>query len=155
LEKIKIVNLGPQLVIGLRKRGHYREIAEMFARLYKYASEKGAEFSGMPAFICHESPEEAREADKAGNAEIEVVTPIKERIKCNNEMDCYTIPGGKMAKIVHKGPYEECETTYNELFTWIKENNKRIIGPIREVYLNDPKEVETEEILTEIYVPIE
>lgn len=155
MKEIKIVNLKPQLVIGIRKRGHYREIAEMLPRLYKYASEKSAEFSGMPTFICHESPEEAAEADKTGNADIEIAAPIKERIEGNNEMSCYTIPGGKMAKIVHKGPYEECEPTYNELFTWIKENNKKIIGPIREIYLNDPREVGPEETLTEIYIPIE
>lgn len=155
MKEITIVDLNPQLVIGIRKKGHYKEIAELLPRLYKYASENGAEFSGMPTFICHESAEETIEADKTGNADIEVVAPIKERIKGNDEMDCYTIPGGKMAKIVHKGPYEECETTYNELFSWIKENNKKITGPIREVYLNDPGEVGPDETLTEIYIPIE
>ncbi len=29
-----------------------------------------------------------------------------------------------------------------------------VAGPIREVYLNDPREVGLEEALTEIYVPI-
>ncbi|GAH06344.1 unnamed protein product, partial [marine sediment metagenome] len=36
-----------------------------------------------------------------------------------------------------------------------EKNNKRIIGPIREVYLNDPREVGPEETITEIYVPID
>jgi len=31
---------------------------------------------------------------------------------------------------------------------------KTIIGPIREVYLNDPTTVKKEEILNEIYAPI-
>ena len=60
-----------------------------------------------------------------------------------------------MARIVHKGPYEECGPTYEKLFAWIKENNKKIVGPTREVYLNDPKDVSPEEILTEILAPIE
>ena len=60
-----------------------------------------------------------------------------------------------MAKTVHRGPYEACEPTYAKLFAWIGENGKRIAGPLREVYLNDPKEVPPEEILTEIYAPIE
>jgi effector-binding domain-containing protein len=29
------------------------------------------------------------------------------------------------------------------------------MGPIREIYLNDPREVSPEELLTEIYAPIE
>ena len=155
MKEINIINLKPQLVLGIRKRGHYKEISEMLPRLYEYGSKKGAEFSGMPTFICHETPEEVEEADKTGNADIEVVAPIKERIEETDEISCYTIPGGKMAKIVHKGPYEECESTYSELLSWIKENNKKIIGPIREVYLNDPREVGPEETLTEIYTPIE
>ena len=59
-----------------------------------------------------------------------------------------------MAKIVHRGPYEECEPTYDRLFAWIARNGMSITGPIREAYLNDPREVPQEEILTEIYVPV-
>jgi effector-binding domain-containing protein len=59
-----------------------------------------------------------------------------------------------MAKIVHYGPYEDCEPTYDKLFKWFTDNDKEISGPIREVYLNDPKEVKKEEIMTEIYAPI-
>ena len=32
--------------------------------------------------------------------------------------------------------------------------NKEITGPIREIYINDPREVAEEDILTEIYVPV-
>ena len=155
MEKIEIINLEPQLVIGIRKRGYYKDIAEMLPKLYEYASKKGAEFSGMPTFICHESLGEIEEANNTGNADIEIVAPIKNNIEENNEMHCYNLPGGKMAKIIHKGPYDASEPTYNELFEWIKKNNKKIIGPTRESYLNDPREVGPEETLTEIYVPID
>ncbi len=59
-----------------------------------------------------------------------------------------------MAKIIHKGPYEACAPTYEKLYTWIEQNGKTITGPVREVYLNDPREVGIEEALTEIYAPI-
>ena len=36
-----------------------------------------------------------------------------------------------------------------------EKNGKKIVGPIREAYLNDPREVRLEEALTEIYVPID
>ena len=60
-----------------------------------------------------------------------------------------------MAKIIHKGPYHECQPTYETLYSWIEQKGKRIVGPVREVYLNDPNEVSSEDILTEIYAPIE
>lgn len=38
-----------------------------------------------------------------------------------------------------------------KIFYWIAENGKIISCPVREVYLNDPREVHPDEILTEIY----
>ena len=111
-------------------------------------------FPAPPIFVCYETAEEAMEADKTGTADVEVAAPIVEKIEETEEIKCYTLPGGKMAKIIHKGPYDKCETTYNKIFAWIDKNGKKIAGPIREVYLNDPREVGLEEALTEIYIPI-
>jgi AraC family transcriptional regulator len=154
MEEVTVVDVKPQLVAGIRKRGHYREIAELLPKLYEYAAKKGAKFTAPPTFVCHETAEEAMEADKTGNALVEVAAPIAETIEEIDEIKCYTLPGGKMAKIIHKGPYEKCASAYNKIFSWINMNGKKIVGPTREVYLNDPREVDSEEILTEIYVPI-
>ena len=136
MEEEIVVDVKPQLVAGIRKRGHYREIAELLPKLYEYATKKGATFTTPPTFVCHETAEEATEADKTGNAFVEVPAPIAEKIE---EMKCYTLPGGKMAKIIHKGPYDKCGPTYNKTFAWINKNEKTIAGPTREVYLNDPR----------------
>jgi AraC family transcriptional regulator len=154
MREVTVVDVKPQLVAGIRKRGHYREIAELLPKLYEYAAKKGAQFTAPPLFVCHETPEEAMEADKTGTADIEVAAPIAEKIEETEEIKCYTLPGGKMAKIVHKGPYDKCEPTYNKIFAWIEKNGKKIVGPTREAYLNDPNEVGLEEALTEIYIPI-
>ena len=154
MDEVTVVDVKPLLVAGIRKRGQYRQIAELLPRLYQYAATKGAKFTAPPLFVCHETPEEAAEADKTGNADVEVAAPIAEKIEETEEIKCYTLPGGKMAKIIHKGPYDKCEQTYNKIFAWIQKNGKRIVGPIREAYLNDPTEVGLEEALTEIYIPI-
>jgi effector-binding domain-containing protein len=154
MEEITVVDVKPQLVAGIRKKGYYREIAELLPKLYEYATKKGAKFTAPPIFVCHETAEEAMEADKTGTAYVEVAAPIAEKIEETEEIKCYTLPGGKMAKTIHKGPYDKCETTYNKIFAWIEKNGKKIVGPIREAYLNDPREVGLEEALTEIYIPI-
>ena len=64
------------------------------------------------------------------------------------------LPGGHIAHVVHKGPYETCEPTYLALFAWIENKGLTICGPIREMYPNDPREVPPEEITTDIYVPV-
>jgi len=154
MEEITVVDVKPQLVAGIRKKGYYREIAELLPKLYEYATKKGAKFTAPPIFVCHETAEEAMEADKTGTAYVEVAAPIAEKIEETEEIKCYTLLGGKMAKIIHKGPYDKCETAYNKIFAWVDKNGKKIAGPTREVYLNDPREVGLEEALTEIYIPI-
>jgi effector-binding domain-containing protein len=156
MEEVTVVEVDSQLVVGMRKRGRYQEMATMIPQLCRYAAENGAQFRGRPTFVCHEkSVEEARKADQEGNADVEVAVPIAEEVDGTDEIKCYELPGGKMARIVHKGPYEECESAYETLFAWLGENGKTLVGPIREVYLNDPNEVPPAEILTEIYAPIE
>ena len=155
MEEVTVVEVKPQLVLGMRKRGKYEEIAIMLPQIVQHIIEKGVQIAGPPVFVCHEtSAEEVKKADSEGNADVEVAWPVAVKMEGADEMTCYELSGGKMAKIVHKGPYQECESTYEKLFAWIAQNGKTIAGPLREVYLNDPREVPEEEILTEIYAPI-
>jgi len=154
-EEISIVNVKPQLVLGMRKKGPYQNIAVMIPQICQFAAQNGIQMIGPPLFICHEtSPETAIKADKEGNADVEVAVPIAMRGEETEDIKCYKLPGAKMAKIIHKGPYREETATYQKLFAWLKENGKTVVGPMREVYLNDPHEVSEEELLIEIYAPI-
>jgi len=137
------------------KACRYSEIATILPHLFEFALGKGIQIQG-PIFVCHEvTPEDAMKANEEGNADIEVAIPISGKVKNTEEIKSYVLPGGEMAKIIHKGLYEACAPTYQKLFAWLETDGKRIAGPIREVYLNDPHEVPPEEILTEIYAPIE
>lgn len=156
MEEISIVEVKPQTVLGMRKRGAYKEIAIMLPKIAEYAIKNDIQITGHPLFVCHEkTPEEVMEADKAGNADVEVAFPVSKAVEGTEDIKSYELPGGKMAKIIHKGPYEDCGPTYEKLYRWLAENQMKITGPIREAYPNDPREVPTEEILTEIYAPIE
>jgi effector-binding domain-containing protein len=156
MSEITVVEIEKQKVVGIRKTGKYSLIGELLPRLYEYASSKGAEFNGPPMFICHEiEVEDVINADMEGSADVEVVFPIKQNIEESDDIKCYELEGGKMAKIVHKGPYDTCQPTYQKLYNWVLENGKMIMGPIREAYINDPNEVGMEKAITEIYAPIQ
>ena len=142
-------------VICTRRRGPYRLIAEMIPELCCYAEEKGLDITGPPMFICHEmTPEEAMEADKNECADVEVVLPISGPTEENEEITCYEIPTETVACVVHRGPYDSVTPAYEALYAWIEDHGKKITGPIREIYLNDPAEVPPEEILTQICIPV-
>ena len=156
MEEITVVEVKPQRVLGMRKRGKYEMIATMLPHLSEFAVGRGMQIQGPPIFVCHEiTPEKVMEADEAGNADVEVAIPVAGTVEETEEIKAYELPGGKMAKIIHKGPYEECGPTYEKLFAWLAAKGKEIVAPTREVYLNDPHDVSPEEILTEIYAPIE
>jgi len=155
MNEISIVEEKPMLVAGMRQRGHYKEIAEMLPALFEYIVGQRAIIAGPPLFLWHEkSVEDAQRADDSGNADMEVCVPIAKKIPESEKVKCYELPGGTMAKIIHKGPYEECGQTYEKLFLWLEENDRKLSGPIREAYLNDPREVAPQEILTFIFAPI-
>jgi len=156
MDEINIVDVGAQLVLGIRKRGRYEDMAVMIPKVCEFAVAQNIRIVGPPVSVCHEmSAEEAVKANEEGNADVDVAVPVSHRVDDADDIRCYELPGGRMAKIIHKGPYQDCATTYGRLFTWLQENGKKMNGPTREVYLNDPREVPPEEILTEIYAPIE
>ena len=155
MEEVSIVEAKPQIVLGMRKRGHYSEIGEMIPKICDFAVSEEIRITGPPVFVCHEAtPEEAEKANKAGTADLEVDIPISETHEGTDEIKCFELAGGRMARIIHRGSYEECGPSYEKLFRWIREKKENITGPIREVYINDPNEVPKEEILTEILAPV-
>lgn len=155
--EVTIENVPDRKVIGLRYKGHYRDMAQLFPKLYqKVMSMKDVKPAGPPMFIFHEGSEEAAmKADKEGTADIEVCAPIEGEAQSEGEFKVYQLKGGKMVKITHEGPYEEMKPTYDKFFAWLEKEGKKITGPTWEVYLNSPDEVEKEELITEVYAPVD
>ncbi len=142
-------------VLGTKKSGTYALIPELLMKVFAYVQKKKAAIAGPPLFLCHETSAAAvRDANEKGTAVVEVAWPVDGPVKSAEEITAYVLPGGRMAHVVHTGPYETCEQTYLALFAWIEENGLTICGPIREAYPNDPRLVPPEEIITDICVPV-
>lgn len=155
MDEIALITVKPQQVVGIKKTGTYAMIPELLMALWEHIEKNGLTCAGAPAFICHEiSPDAVKEANSKGTAVIEVAWPVTGPAKESGDIRVYELPGGKMVRTVHHGPYETCEPTYLKLFAWIEEHNLRITGPVREFYPNDPRSVRPEEILTEIFAPV-
>ncbi len=154
MTEVSITNVEPRLVVGMRKRGTYAQIRPMMTQIRQFIKASGAQTAGPPTFVCHETPKEVVKANLQRNADVEVVIPVSVKVEGIDEITCYELPGGPMAMVVHKGPYERSAAAYRKLFAWIAENHRKVTGPTREVYLNDPKKVSPEELLIEIYAPV-
>ncbi len=77
-------------------------------------------------------------------------------IKPANEILAKTISGGKYAKFLHKGSYENLGQTHELISNWIIENGAELRdAPMFDKYLDlDPREIKPENLKTEIYVPL-
>ena len=71
--EIEIADVEPERVIGIRKRGRYEELADMFMTLAQHAMANNLQLSGPAIFVSHEMNEE--EALRA----IITAMPVSER----------------------------------------------------------------------------
>ena len=67
------------------------------------------------------------------------------------------LPGGKAAVFTHKGPYETLWQTWNKVYRdWLPASGEKLRDAYPyEVYLNEKGKVAPEDLLTEIYIPIQ
>jgi len=100
---VTVVDVRAQKVLGMCRRGRYRQMSDMIPTIFQFAQEKGAKIVGRPIFVCHEAA----------------------------------------------GP------SYEKLFAWLKENGREITGPTREVYVSDPRTTPPDQLITEIYAPLD
>ena len=66
------------------------------------------------------------------------------------------LPGGRVASVVHIGPFDGLEQTYGLMHRWLAEMGLAPDGPIWEVYWSDPEaEPDPATWRTEIFAPLE
>jgi effector-binding domain-containing protein len=91
--------------------------------------------------------------------DIEVCEQVAEDVASTDRIQAYCLPSIEtMACVIHDGPFVKIGAAYDAILNWLDENQYRIVGPGREVYIreaypdgnqNDPN------TMTEIQYPVE
>ena len=153
---VEIVEGAAHRVIGMRRRGRYEEVFPMLGELVAFAEEHGIARAGPPAYIRHETDlEAAQQAHHEGTADLEVVLPVEGKVAVEGEVGVYDLAGGPMARLIYTGPYEDLEGEYRDFFAWLERHGRRVAGPIREVFINEPWKNPDQEPVVWIYAPVE
>ncbi len=143
---VEIREVPPQPYLGKRFRAPLTDVGSRvqagFADLYHRLSATGTAASGPPFLI----------AGFPSNGHLEVVlgAPCSGAPPSGDGFEAGTLPGGRVAVTVHRGPYETVGAVYPRLAEWIAANGLVTAGPPREVYLTPPGE----EPVTEIAWPL-
>lgn len=118
-------------------------IGEGFGEVARAAEAAGAEIDGLPFAIHHEMA--------PGGIDLELGFPVLGEVEVGR-VHSTTLDGGRVACVVHMGPYEEVGSAYDALTRWVQLHGERVVGPPREVYLNEPAEGVVP--LTEVQMPL-
>lgn len=111
-------------------------------------SREGVAPSGSPMIVYYDV------IDDETGGDIEICVPVGGAIAGDSKVYGRELEGGAMATTVHRGPYEQIAPAYHTLTSWISEHGHEIAGPPREIYLNDPRTVAPDGLLTRVEFPI-
>ncbi len=142
-------------VIFVRRTGKYQESArQAWEAVCNHAFPRGlvgpqSEFIG----VSHDDPAITAEEKLRYDACISVAGEAK----AEGEVGVQTLTGGNFAVFLHKGPYDKLKSIFGAIYAeWLPSSGKKLRdAPCFEKYLNDCSKTKPEDLLTEIYIPIE
>ncbi|PWR70452.1 MerR family transcriptional regulator [Methanospirillum stamsii] len=151
----KFKDIEPLRVLSLRDKGEYGEIiTRLISRLCEFLGSpdlNASNFSVTGPFMTIYHDGEYREFD----ADVEVAVPVTGRLPDQIPgIEVKTIPGGRFASAIHKGPYQDVHESWGKLYEWAANQGYEPKTPCRDNYLNDPNDVPEEELLTELLIPV-
>lgn len=138
----------PVAVVGLKHSGSYHTIGPVFESLFDRLAAAGALSPNTRCFgVYYDDPALVPEPElhsmACATAEIDVPGLVPE-----------TLAGGEYAVLRYQGPYQEIQKAYDWFFgVWLPESGREpAYAPVYEHYVNDPREVAPENLLTDIYL---
>ena len=127
------------------------ELAEFFDRSFStitsVMSAQAVTITG-PAFArYHGSPTDT--------ADLEVGFPTSERIEPTDGVEVGELPGGRVARLVHHGSYDQLGSSWEQLARWMREQGLGAADSFWEVYVTEPSpDMDPADLRTELIWPL-
>ena len=142
----ELIDQPAQPTLSIRTTTSIKELPNELGRAYgaigQYLGQLGEQPTGAPyaAYFTFDME----------SMDIEIGFPVKSTLPGQDEIQSGEIPAGKVAQCLYTGPYNKIEPAYNALTAYVEEQGYEATGVAYEFYLNDPGEVEPEQLLTQI-----
>ncbi len=119
-----------QWVVSIRRHISFSDdVSTLFEQLEATVARYDARATAPPLMIYHDME------FVEGRQDVEVVVPVVKGFDPPEDVQTYTLPGGKMACIVYTGDYTNTDPLIRQFPGWLAANGCRAAGPLREVYL--------------------
>lgn len=153
---IQIVQLNPINLAMIRHTGPYEELSPEFDRLWQWVEAQSVPVQRTIG-IYYDNPDyvPARQLRSAACVEI----PSGYSIANTNGLPITpgTLLGGSYATTRFVGPYEQLAMVWSSLTGYVENNLRRTISqdqPAFEVYVNDASDTPSDQLITELYMPV-
>lgn len=133
--------------------GSYEKIFKCLETVIEWIIEKDLKIKEPIYGIYYNSPLEVstEELEWEVGSGFDGKNPIE---KEHEKVQIQIIPEHKVVSTIFKGPYEEASSVYVDLYNYTTQNNLKIAGPVKEIYLNNPSDDSEDELKTEVQFPV-
>lgn len=152
---VRIETLEPMKVVFTRAVGPYQDAAaKAWGTLCTWAGPRGL-FGPATLMIgiCHDDPD-VTPPDKI---RYDAAMTLNRPVGPEGEIGVQELPGGTYAVATHRGPYEKLSETWAQVCgQWLPSSGHAARNaPCFEIYRNNPQMTPPEQLVTDVYVPIE
>jgi AraC family transcriptional regulator len=154
LMEVRIERLEPLRVAFVRHVGPYNQVGAAWEKLCMRLGREGLLGAGAKFIgVCYDDPE----VTAPEKIRYDACITVDEDFIAEGEVGVQTLAGGDYAVVTHAGPYDTVGRTYAQLFgRWLPRSGRELRSqPSLEFYLNDPESTDPEDLLTDIYAPLE
>ena len=149
-ENIEVTEIESQKIIFIKDStsadGISSKLAELYTELSIYLGVSGIEASGMPLAMYHFYSQE--------KVILSAAMPIEAEIIENDRIKVGETPAGKAIKGIHYGDYNASGMMHENIEIFAQERKLSMYDLCWEIYANDPTLVDSAEVKTVIYYPI-
>ncbi len=152
--EVSIVKREQIRVAFVRHTGPYQECGSAWDKVCTHLGAQGR-LGNDPTFIglSYDDPE----VTPAAKLRYDACIVVDEDFQPEAEIGVQILPAGTFARTTHLGPYENLKLTYAALLgRWLPGSGRRYtLDPTREFYFNDPENTAPEDLVTDIFLPLE
>jgi AraC family transcriptional regulator len=151
---VRIKQLKPIRVGFMRHVGPYNEVGQTWETLMMFLGKEGLLGGDTQCIgICHDDPA-VTPGDKI---RYDACMTVDETFQPEGDIGVQVVAGGDYAVMTHFGPYEKLNESYTRLLgQWLPRSARRLRAtPCFEIYLNSPENTEPNDLLTDLYAPLE
>lgn len=154
--KKEIKNIPARNVIYIRLTGDYKlnDYGGTWGRLWQFVKEQNLPMGECtPYCIYHDDPK----VTPTNKLRTDVCMLLSVTATPKGDVGFKQLPAGRYATFLYKGPYDNLQAVYDTIYSkYLPEMECTLRDEASgELYLNDPSCTAPEELLTEIYIPIE